>query len=100
MNVLVMAICGAAAGLGLFVAVAGMRGRAVLPRLVPSAASGPASGAARFVGTDRLLLRLALAIGIGVVAALLTGWVVVVAVGSDGGLAHPHRPRDDGPAPT
>ncbi len=77
-----MAVFGAAAGLGLFVAAAGMRGRAVLPRAVSAATSGPASGAARSLGTDRLLLRLALAVGIGVVAELLTGWVVVVAVGA------------------
>jgi hypothetical protein len=77
---LVLALFGAAAGLGLFVALAGARGHAVLPRVTSSPGAG--AGASRLLATDRLLLRLALAAGIGLVTALVTRWVVVAAVGA------------------
>jgi hypothetical protein len=77
-----MAVFGAAAGLGVFVIGAGWRGRAVLPRIVPAATHGAATGSARLLGTDRLLLRLALATGIGLATELLTGWIVVAGFGA------------------
>jgi hypothetical protein len=79
-NALLMAAFGAAAGLGLFVAVAGACGRTVLPRAVSTSPAG--ARAARLLATDRLLLRLSLAGGIAVLTLTVTRWVVVAAVGA------------------
>jgi tight adherence protein B len=78
----VVALLGALCGVGLLVAVAGIRGVALpVPRLVV-----PVSWTRRF---DRLALRLAWGAGVGVITAAVTGWPVASLLAAAAGFTAP-----------
>jgi tight adherence protein B len=79
-SALVALVLGAGAGLGVFLVVAALRGRAVLP------SSSSRSG----IDTTRLLRTVATAVGAAVLLYVVTGWLVGALAAAAAAVAAPH----------
>jgi tight adherence protein B len=79
-------LLGGLAGVGLLIAWFGLRGHALF-------GTGPAAKVSRIAQLDRMALRIASAIGLALVAGLLTRWVAVVVTAAVGGFLLPSVSR-------